>query len=205
MFGFRKKKTAIIEPTKPISFGWKTGWFSFACEIEHVLETLTKKYEPLTWESAIEDYLKGRKPFVAETPTRWTILCTTSDAIIDDLNILSQKLDCDVAYFESHRVVGGAAYGWTENGEVVRVHAQVDGELLEEFGEISDIEAELGIWPIDFNDDTELTLEEEDERWCSNPDEESVLQIAAEVAFDPSEFEHCGPSVPFGVKLKSWR
>ena len=200
-----KLKDAPPTPSRPIPFGWKVGWFAIRAEPDAVISALAKSSYEISWETAIER-LTSHKAFVTPSFDRWTLLVTSKDAIESSLIHLSENLVTDVAYFESHRGVGGAAYGWTTDGKIVRIHSQVDGRWLENVGELTDLEKELDIEPIDFeNENLEFADQEaEDTRWERNPYERHVLQLAGRLTIDPSTIDRFEPSTCTAVKLKSF-
>ncbi len=202
MFSFFKRKEP--QPQKPISFGWKTCWFCINAEPEIILEKLAKKHGQISWDDAIKRRLIHGKPFLTPCFAGWTILSHPgANEIQADLEKLVGLLNVDVAYFESHRGVDLFGFGWTKNQEVVRVHRQADGQLLENFGDISEEENSLGILPISDFDLEGLTQEQEDEIWNGNPDEEDIVELSGLVSVDPSQIDSFPKSIPFELKIKS--
>ncbi len=199
MFSLLKKK--VVKPQKPIPFGWKTGWFCIQAEPDFILSKIAKRFEPISWEDAIETRLLRSKPFLTPSFEGWTILShDLTSNIQSNLSYLVGLLDVDVAHFESYRGVSAAGFGWTKNKKVVRTHRQADGQLLENFGEISPEEISLGIVPIlDF--ELEFGPEQEDEIWEANPDEEDITNLSGLIGVDPTKIDSFPDSIPFRLDL----
>ena len=187
-------------PDTPIPFGFKTSWLCVkGFTPEEVIEMLGLKNAVVSsWKYAFANINSGcfvspmlDNKFVLVVGWGTDIL-TENPARLDEVG----KLFHEVQYFASHRVVEYAAWAKYKNGRKIRAYGWVgdSGEVLTNFGEPTPEEQALGF--VNFLPDND-----HDFHRYENPDEDTVVQIAAAWGINPLELDKYPESTVFFCKF----
>lgn len=160
--------TPRIEGPVGSPFGYKVAWVAVrGSDPTAVADALgLERREAVSWEDGVERSSAGRRVFVSPRTGGWVFaLCVDWGDAPPDLAALSERLETEVQYFATHRVVELHAWGRANAGGVERA-VRVVGESGEQSASGEPTDAEHGL-------DLELV------------DEETVLDIAAAWSIDP--------------------
>jgi hypothetical protein len=197
-------------PDRPVRFGWKMHWLGVPSDdVEAVVAALREADTRFAradatrcnWRSAMDRILANflnPEVFVSPPVDGWVLLLNWQPDDDDDLERFRDVLEglsesFGEAYaFGSHRVVSMTTYGVARDGQLLRCVVQADGESFIDHGEKLEAERQRDI--LTMGEAHELLEEasdqgEEDEIWQRVPDEQTVLDLAAEWSIDPSTLE----------------
>jgi hypothetical protein len=183
-------------PDTPGSFGFKNSWLAIRTdEPEAVLAALSiGRFRAANWRTGVAAaYQTG--VFVSPPVEGWVLVVSReipglgSDSDTTRwgraLTPLANRFQ-EVQYFTTHRIVDYHAWAQFEQGELIRAFAWLgeSGETLEDFGNPTDEEIELGFAAFDSLAAEVEDGESEDRR---APTEADVMVLAGLWSVDPSE------------------
>lgn len=185
-------------PDTPIPFGYKNSWLAIrADESEAVIAALpVERFEPANWRTGIAAAY-GNGAFVSPPIDGWVLVVSSEIPGLGTdsdpagwgraLSPVAARFS-ELQYFTTHRVVDYHAWARFEQGELSRAYAWLgeQGEVLEDFGNPTDEEIELGF-------EAHPSQDDEEEGWRSEtyrePRESDVMYLAGLWSLDPSDLD----------------
>lgn len=177
-----------------IPFGYKTIWLAIRSEDPRaVVDALGGSSHPVTWRDGLAE---GKHLFVTPTIDGWVLVTGDLEAAdTPDVNsrlalskALSTRLETEVQYFGTHRIVEWHAWARIVGGEVVRAYGYVgeSSETLFDIGEATKGERELRSTFFD-----ERSPEAQQSGYWERtdlryPDERDVTKLAGRWSIDPT-------------------
>ena len=170
------------EAERAIPFGYKTIWLAVRSdEPRAVVEALGGRSRRATWKEGLAD---GSHLFVTPPIDGWVLVTGNLEAAdTSDVDsrlafstALSTRLETEVQYFGTHRIVEWHAWARIVRGEVVRAHGYVgeSNETLFDVGAATPDELALGFKFLN-NEGPE-----------TRPDERDVTRLAGRWSIDPT-------------------
>jgi hypothetical protein len=203
---------------RPIGFGYKNAWLATpSVEPHHLAELLDfEVLGPCDWDEGIEAAYAFRTGGVFITPPidGWTLAVGTGlfefgdgEAIVTFTVDLSRKLNAEVQFFGTHRVV--EAHSWvkaTPSG-VQRAYMYVgdQGETATDIGDQTPEEVRLGFSFFDERSEASSKPGYWDRPDLRFPNEDDVMKVAALWSLDPSTLEEREIEVPQGLLCRNPR
>ena len=197
MFEILKRALGLsvpADPEPPVAFGYKIDWLAVRSDdsdgVIAALRAADPRYrsvKPCSWSYGIERaYRMGRQAFVTPPIDGWTLIAgwPPPDDLPEVLASLGEALGTRVCFFGNHRGVSYAAFGFADDGRVVRLYSHADGETFHDVGEPTADERELGLRFYAEIDDVDE--DEEDALFEAMPDEETVHLLAARWSVNPN-------------------
>jgi hypothetical protein len=166
----------------PIPFGYKASWIAIRGATPQAVagHLNLKDLDSCSWKQGLQKALTYKGLFISPVVDEWVLIIgNPPDAGQASFRPFLKELSKafgDVFYFGTHRVVGYNAWAIARGGEIVRAFAYLGerGEFLLNVGDRLPEEIELA-----------TGLEDED----GAPNEETVLDLAAQLVFDPREID----------------
>ena len=202
-----------VAPRSPVGWGPKCGWLAArTTDPERVIAALSlESVESIDWARGVAAGYASRV-FVSPPVEGWVLVMSSSflEGLVDHeearegadfVSRLSASLDCEVQYFETHRVIELHTWIRAERGTIVRAYSYIGerGETQLDIGSQSDEEVALGFAFFDEH----CPEAESDHYWerddLTSPTEAEVFALAAEWSLDPGELDQWeDDSVPDG-------
>ena len=181
--------------TKPVSFGLKIVWLAVKSgDHKEVANWLNKLQHPLhetNWEAGVNGAYE-HFCFVTPSVHGWVLVLNPniSDISRPDTQVFLQKMSVffeEVHFYGNHRVSGYGAFGKFLNGEMLRGFSAGDGEVILNFGTLTEVEIEIiEAYRHRNQDDAELLcLLDENGGGSALSDESSVTKIAGAWSVHP--------------------
>ncbi len=177
-------------PFGPVAFGYKVRWMAVKANHREQVATALgmSQLEMVNWHYGLQE---ARKNHVFVTPAikGWVLAVGLGLPDFDDgknpklsdlLSRLSQTFG-EAHFYASHRAISHTCWLKYIDGQRVRGLSTIEGTMLLNEGQQTGIEADL----VYFNADTP-----EDDKNATYPDEQSVMDIAADWSVNPSLLEN---------------
>lgn len=189
------------DPDGPLPFGYKTVWLAVDCgTTEAAVRALRLgSVHAANWRSGLPAGGVGWV-FVSPPIGSWVLaVCRDFPSLGENdaaLRALCERVSEEVGecqYFATHRVVEYHAWARWIDGVLVRAYAYLgeQGRVLENFGEESEEERELGFDFVDRTEELDAEIESPEDA-PQTPGEEDVLELAGAWGVSPRDLQEGG-------------